>query len=94
MVQWLRDNGKFARANTASHCAMSIRAEMRIKVVPNEYSVKVCVWDIACLNITANKITKIMENVGCVANGAQTSDPSIWRKNWVPWLDCKDYSDL
>ncbi len=64
---------------------------------------KVRAWDIVRLNTTANIIKKIMENVAGGAKGAQTSDStsrmlntstSIWRKSWVPWLDCKDNSDL
>ncbi len=82
---------------------MNICAEMCSKVIPNKYSVKVSAWDIVRLNIAANIITKIMENIGGGANGTQTSDPmlralnassSIWRKSWIPWLDCKDDSDL
>ncbi len=103
MVRRLRVNGKIARADTACHRVINICTEMRSKVVPNQYSVKVCAWNIVCLNFAANVIPKIMENIGGCANGMQTSDPmsrvlntstNIWRKNWVPWLDCKDDSDL
>ncbi len=103
MVRWPRDNGKIARANTARHRVINICTEMRSKVVPNQYSVKVRAWNIVRLIIVANVIAKIMENIGGCANGAQTSDPTlralntstnIWRKSWVPWLDCKDDSDL
>jgi hypothetical protein len=102
MVRWPQDNGKIARANMARHLVMNIGTEMRSKVVPNQYSVKVSARDIVCLNIAANIITKITENIGVCANGVQTCDPtlrvlntsmSIWRKSWVPWLDCKDDSD-
>ncbi len=58
MVWWPQDNGKITRANTARHHAMNICTEMCSKVVPNEYSVKVHAWDIVCLNIAANIITK------------------------------------
>jgi hypothetical protein len=103
VLRWPRDNGKIARANPAHHHVMNICAEMHSKVVLNEYSVKVCAWDVVCLNIAANIITIITENIGGGANSVQTSDPlsralitstSIQRKSWVPWLDCKDNSDL
>jgi hypothetical protein len=103
MVQWLRDNGKIARADTARHHVIIICTQMCSKVVPNQYSVKVRAWGIVRLNIAANIITKITENIGGCANLAQTSDPmlrvlntstSIQRKSWVPWLNCKDDSDL
>ena len=103
MVRWPQDNGKIARANMARHLVMNIGTEMRSKVVPNQYSVKVHAWNIVHFNIAANVIAKIMENIGGCANGVQASDPTtralntstnIWRKSWVPWLDCKDDSDL
>jgi hypothetical protein len=103
MVRWLWDNGKIAWADTARHHVINICTEMRSKVVPNQYSVKVHAWNIVHFNIAANVIAKIMENIGGCANGVQASDPTtrvlntstnIWRKSWVPWLDCKDDSDL
>jgi hypothetical protein len=70
MVWWPWDDGKIARANTTNHRVMNIRAEKRSKVFPNEYSVKVRAWDIACLNIAANTITTKTKNVGGGASGA------------------------
>ncbi len=103
MVQWPWDDGKIARTDTAYHRVINICTEMRSKVVPNQYSVKVRAWNIVCLNIAANVTTKITKNIGGCANGTRTSDPTlralntstnIWRKSWVPWLDRKDDSDL
>jgi hypothetical protein len=69
MIWWPQDNGKITRANTACHRVIHVCAEMHSKVVSNQYSVKVHAWDIVCLNIGANVIAKIMENIGGCAYG-------------------------
>jgi hypothetical protein len=85
----------------ACHRVVNLHAEMCSKVIPHENFVEVGAWDIVCLNIIANIIMKITENVGGGANGTQTSDPmsrvlntptSAWRKSWIPLLECKDKS--
>jgi hypothetical protein len=65
MVWWPWGNGKIVRANTALHHNMNICAEMCSKVVPNEYSVKVCSWDNVRLNIVANIIMLVVVPMAC-----------------------------
>jgi hypothetical protein len=92
-----------AGTNTACHSVVNILTVMCSKIVPNENPVEVSAWDIVCLNIPANIITKIAKNIAGGTNCAYTFDPasrtfntllSMWWQVRISWLDIKDDSHL
>ena len=78
---------------------MNISAQMRRKIVPNEYTMEICAGDIVRLNIRAHVVAKVAEYIGGSTNGTYTSNPTsraldtpsnMWSQGRIPWLDCKD----
>ena len=82
---------------------MDVRGVMRSQVVPNKNAMVVCPLDPKLLNLRANVIAEITENVGCCPTAMHTPNPTpralntptdVRRKPWIPRFDCEEDRDL
>ncbi len=75
MIMWLWDNGEISGTDTVCHRVVDVHTLMRGEVVPDKYLMKVSARDIVRLNIPADIITKISQDIDCCSNSTPVSDP-------------------
>jgi hypothetical protein len=76
VVLWTSDNAESAGTITACHGLVHICQVMSRQVVPNKNAMVVCPLDPKLLNLRANVIAEITENVGCCPTALHTPNPT------------------
>ena len=103
IVWWPWNDREIAGSNTVCHRVVNVPAVMCGEIIPNKDSMEVSAGDIVRLNIPADVVTEVTEDIGSGTNVSYTTDPSsrvintpsnMWREPWIPWLDCKDHCYL
>jgi hypothetical protein len=72
VLLWTSDNAELAGTTTACHGLVHICQVMSRQVVPNKNAMVICPLDPKLLNLRANVIAEITENVGCCPTAVHT----------------------
>ena len=99
MIRRPWDNGEIAGTDTVCHRVVDVHTVMCGEVVPDKYSMKVGAGDIVRLNIPADIIAKVSEDINYCSNSTPALDPSsrslnassnMWSQGRIPRLYRKD----